>query len=71
TALRVGVGRATPDCGGDALTIQGWAGDLLIPARGSTTVLLSAFMPADAPDSCVAQRFPLTYSGDAQPARIR
>ena len=70
TAVRVDVAAAGPTCPGTSIAIPTWQGGTLVPARGTNRIELTVTMPHEVADGCAGAEFPLTFVGDAQPARL-
>jgi len=71
TAVRVAVGDAAVGCAAANLSVSSWQGPTLVAARAATVIRVPIVMPDAVPDQCAGQQFPLTYTGDAEPARTR
>jgi hypothetical protein len=70
TAVRVDIGAASAACPASSITVNSWQGGAIVPGRGTTQIQLPVAMPTGAADGCVGQTFPLTFVGDAQPAKV-
>lgn len=65
TRLDTSVGRPSPNCPANAVTVNALAAPVLIAKNSSADVALTVRMAASAPDACKNLTFPLTYSGTA------
>jgi len=65
TRLDTSVGRPSPHCPANAVTVAPLAAPVLIARNSHADVRLTVRMAASAPDACKNLTFPLTYSGTA------
>jgi hypothetical protein len=65
TRLDTAVGRPSPHCPANAVTVAPLATPVVVAKNASADVPLSVRMAASAPDACKNLTFPLTYSGTA------
>lgn len=65
TRLDTSVGRPSPDCPANAVTVAPLATQIVIAKNSYADVPLTVRMTASAPDGCRNLTFPLTYSGTA------
>ncbi|HEX7308239.1 hypothetical protein [Lentzea sp.] len=65
TRLDTSVGRPSPNCPANAVTVEALAAPVLIAKNSHADVALAVRMAASAPDACKNLTFPLTYSGTA------
>ncbi|MCG8925964.1 hypothetical protein [Lentzea sp. CC55] len=63
--LDTSVGRPSPNCPANAVTVAPLAAPVVIARNRSADVPLTVRMAASAPDACKNLTFPLTYSGTA------
>lgn len=71
TGVRAAVDAPSAACPATAIAVGPFTGSVLVPAGGTGTVALPVTMAPDAPMACENVTFPLTYTGDAEPARLR
>lgn len=65
TRLVTSVGRPSPNCPANTVTVAPLAAPVVIRGNSSAGVPLTARMAASAPNACKNLTFPLTYSGTA------
>lgn len=65
TRLDTSVGRPSPNCPANAVTVAPLAAPVVIAKNKYTDVPLTVRMASSAPDACKNLTFPLTYSGTA------
>ncbi|MDX8035547.1 hypothetical protein SK803_35525 [Lentzea sp. BCCO 10_0856] len=65
TRLDTSVGRPSPNCPANAVTVDALAAPVLVARNSSADVFLTVRMARSAPDACKNLTFPLTYSGTA------
>jgi len=65
TRLDTSVGRPSPNCPANAVTVAPLATQIVIARNNYADVPLTVRMAASAPDGCRNLTFPLTYSGTA------
>ncbi|MGW6935792.1 hypothetical protein ACWGE0_37455 [Lentzea sp. NPDC054927] len=65
TRLDTSVGRPSPNCPANTVTVDALAAPVLIAKNSSADVHLTVRMARTAPDACKNLVFPLTYSGTA------
>lgn len=65
TRLDTAVGRPSPSCPANAVTVAPLAAPIVIAKNGYADVPLTVRMTAAAPNACKNLTFPLTYSGTA------
>ena len=65
TRLDTLVGRPSPNCPANAVTVDALAAPVLVAKNASADVNLTVRMARTAPDTCKNLVFPLTYSGTA------
>jgi hypothetical protein len=65
TRLDTSVGRPSPYCPANAVTVDALAAPVLVAKNASADVSLTVRMAASAPNACKNLVFPLTYSGTA------
>lgn len=65
TRLDTSVGRPSPNCPANAVTVNALAAPVVVAKNSSADVALTVRMAASAPDACKNLTFPLTYSGTA------
>ncbi|MDX3655692.1 hypothetical protein PV646_00110 [Streptomyces sp. ID05-26A] len=63
--LDTSVGRPSPNCPANAVTVAPLAAPVVVAKNSSAEVALTVRMAASAPDACKNLTFPLTYSGTA------
>ena len=61
------VGDANPRCTRASVRAQSFAGDVTVPAGGSSTIPVRMHMLASAPDACQGATFPLTFTATGEP----
>jgi hypothetical protein len=65
TRLDTSVGRPSPSCPQNTVTVDALATPVLVARNGSADVPLTVRMSVVAPNACKNLTFPLTYSGTA------
>lgn len=65
TRLDTSVGRPSPSCPANAVTVDSLASPVLVAKNAHADVPLTVRMAASAPNACRNLTFPLTYSGTA------
>ncbi|MEV6242284.1 hypothetical protein [Lentzea sp. NPDC051838] len=65
TRLDTSVGRPSPNCPANAVTVDALAAPFLVAKNASADVPLTVRMTSSAPNGCRNLTFPLTYSGTA------
>jgi hypothetical protein len=65
TRLDTSVGRPSPHCPANAVTVDALAAPVLVARNSVADVNLTVRMARSAPDTCQSLVFPLTYSGTA------
>ena len=65
TRLDTSVGRPSPNCPANAVTVDALAAPVLVARSGAADVNLTVRMARTAPDTCKNLVFALTYSGTA------
>jgi hypothetical protein len=64
-SVRATVGRAGSTCSESNVRVRAFRGNRRLQPKSTARFRLKIRMRADAPDSCVGARFPLTYHGEA------
>ena len=64
-SVEITVGDASPDCGGEYLTVGPAPLPTVIPGRSDSTLMVTARLAQDVPDACQGMAWPLTYIGTA------
>jgi hypothetical protein len=68
TSIATTVQNASVSCTASHLKVTAFAGQLSVPALGSTTTAVLAKLASGTPNSCIGAAFPLVYSGRGRKA---